>query len=203
MSDTIWTFVTSFIGGSLGGGVIGALVVYFFKGSIDHHFKVAFERVRTELTIAAAEHQIRFSKLHERRAEVVAETYARMRNYLVDVYTYTSPLKTSDMPPTLKEQRDAADKSGKEFRAYFFPNEIYFPEEIATDIRDFDRSLFKAGREFYLLTEDPNRAAIPPDQAKERWETKGEPLLDALEPHFERLRAHFQELIGGTPAQKT
>jgi len=43
-----------------------------FKADLESKSNVAIERLRADLQLTAFEHQIRFSKLHERRAEVLA-----------------------------------------------------------------------------------------------------------------------------------
>lgn len=48
------------------------------KAQLKAESDVALEKLRADLSIAAAERQIQFSRLHEARAEVIAETYARL-----------------------------------------------------------------------------------------------------------------------------
>jgi len=45
------------------------------KAQLDSANNSMLERLRADLQIAASEHQIRFSRLHEKQAEAVAETY--------------------------------------------------------------------------------------------------------------------------------
>src|SRR5258706_3765597 len=47
-----------------------------FKASLAAASSAATERLKHDLQVAALEHEVRFSKLHERQAEVIAEAYA-------------------------------------------------------------------------------------------------------------------------------
>ena len=47
-----------------------------FKTSLSTASTEASERLKHDLQIVAHEHQVRFSKLHERRAEVITNLYA-------------------------------------------------------------------------------------------------------------------------------
>src|ERR1035437_8597129 len=46
-----------------------------FKADLSAASSSASERLKHELQLTALEHQVTFSKLHERRAEVIAELY--------------------------------------------------------------------------------------------------------------------------------
>ena len=48
------------------------------KAQLKSQSDIAIERLRADLSIATAEHNIQFARLHEKRAEVIAETYARL-----------------------------------------------------------------------------------------------------------------------------
>src|SRR5215469_2717812 len=53
-----------------------------FKIEIKANADAEIERLKNSLQMAALEHQVRFSKLHEKRADVIREVYER----LVEVY---------------------------------------------------------------------------------------------------------------------
>jgi hypothetical protein len=49
-----------------------------FKTRLQANADAEIERLKSSLQMQNLEHQVRFSKLHERRAEVIAEVYARL-----------------------------------------------------------------------------------------------------------------------------
>jgi hypothetical protein len=51
------------------------------------------ERLRAELSIAAAQRNVTFSKLHERRLAVIAATYAKLDAAYVAIVDYVDPVE--------------------------------------------------------------------------------------------------------------
>src|SRR5580693_6552088 len=49
-----------------------------FKAQVKAQADMEVEKLRNSLQIAATEHQVMFSKLHEKRAEVIEQTYKRL-----------------------------------------------------------------------------------------------------------------------------
>jgi uncharacterized membrane-anchored protein YhcB (DUF1043 family) len=189
--QTFLTAAVTIVVGFLGFKFNRRLQEFLAKEKAKHHTEL--ERLKAELERAKAEHQIVFRKLHEKRAEVVAETYKRMRLYLANVNDYTSEVTFEGDPP-LEEKRRKMEEAGREFRLYYFPNEIYFPEEIAEEVRDFEQKVFKIAREWHVTQEVPERQELTTREAWERWEKRGEPLREELEPQFRKLRELFQQL---------
>jgi short subunit dehydrogenase-like uncharacterized protein len=44
---------------------------------------IEIEKLRSQLSISATEHQVRFANLHEKRAEVITTTYSLLRTYSI------------------------------------------------------------------------------------------------------------------------
>jgi hypothetical protein len=111
---------------SLGGG--GALVFglsnYLGKVWADralekqrHELGLMTEQVKNSLQIAALEHQVRFSKLHEKRAEVIENAYGR----LVDARQQGKRFIVSDayISDPVKRQEARGQDRGRDERALF------------------------------------------------------------------------------------
>src|SRR5687767_12038505 len=89
------------------------------------------EEVKSQLQIMAQEHQIVFSRLHEKRAEIVAESYTLIH----EVYTKAVRLGADVFheglgtpKPRTKEIFDDCLK----FYDFFQSRRIYFSEEVCT-----------------------------------------------------------------------
>src|ERR1043166_1529586 len=86
----IITIVLATAGGTTGLGFALALLVRklishnldkdieLFRVQLKAGTDVEIERLRSSLEIASFEHQIRFTKLHEKQAQVIAELYAHL-----------------------------------------------------------------------------------------------------------------------------
>jgi hypothetical protein len=163
-----------------------------YKAKLAAENAIELERTRSALTIATTEHQIRFSKLHEKQAEVVAETYSRLGNYRSAVLSYSSPFGSKTDPP-LPEQRAAVNNANKEFWDYFRPNEIYFPVDAADKVIEFAKTLYGISNEWYFVAEDAPESG-PSLSRADRWRKEGEPLLSQEGQVFDRLRDLFRNL---------
>jgi hypothetical protein len=149
------------------------------------------ERMRADLTILVNEHQIRFARIDEKRAGIVAETYARLRRYLDAVGDYIKILEDPTDPPQA-EPRETVNKMKRSFADFFYVREIYFPKGVAEQVRELDRELFSIADRFSLLVEhrDEKQKRI------QEWNDAYSALKEKVRPLFERLHDDFQVLIG-------
>jgi len=125
----------------------------------------AIERLKSDLQVAAAERQIRFSKLHEKVAESVFGVWLRLKKVMGAVGDYTSELETPSMG-SKKERREAMAEAMKEFREYFYENSIYFPADLNERVTRFNTSLWDIAYNF-LVHVDQNERQV--DGGIDKW----------------------------------
>ena len=99
------------------------------------------EILKANLQIISDEHQIRFSKLHEKRAEVISELYSRLYDYYWAVCAFLR-----DFHKTKPDEKDFKELDGKsyEFSDYFYKHRIYFNEDICSKINEIIPTLYSA-----------------------------------------------------------
>jgi hypothetical protein len=150
----------------------------------------ATERLKAELSIAAAERQIRFARLHEKVADSVAEMYSRLSTFAISLERYTSVLETPTMG-SKEERRLAMAEALREFDEYFRKHELYIPKELANRIKTFVEKLHGMAVEFMVGVEQggDNRYADRDTWVKVDKELRGEarPLLEGLKDEFRGL----------------
>lgn len=111
-----------------------------YKARIQADYDRELEGFRAELKRVAFERETRFARLHERRAEIIAELYG----YLVKVEAAASNLaSTATMPwnepkpgyiePSLEELKQDLET----FQDYFARNRIFFSEELCNTVENF------------------------------------------------------------------
>jgi hypothetical protein len=117
-----------------------------FKAALQAESQSSSERLRHQLQRAALEHQVAFSKLHERRAEVVEESY----RLLVELQFHASLL-----PAHLASERQAglraAEAKAKEFREFFDRSRIVLPRQACDRLDAFQEGLWKAFGDYSLF----------------------------------------------------
>ena len=72
-------------------GLLIAALVYLAKRISEQYFSKDLEKFKAELRTAAFEREIRIQKLHERRAEVIADLYAKLADTHSNLISFLSP----------------------------------------------------------------------------------------------------------------
>ncbi|WP_204150424.1 hypothetical protein [Leptolyngbya sp. CCY15150] len=148
-----WTELLKFIGGgtaflAIAAWLIRSLTLQVFSRDIERYKSVLkkeadkeIESLKNSLNIEALKHQIRFSKLQERRVSVIEETYKRIVSLEKSSAYLTTEARTEDYV-YLKDKADKFIDEFFEFNSFFESHAIYFPENIANKIKDFNDLIF-------------------------------------------------------------
>ena len=151
------------------------------------------ERLKSSLQKVATEHQIRFAKLHEKRALVVAEIYSR----LVETHRTAREFVFGDIQ---SEERSAkAQEMVWDDYRFIEVNRIYLPETVCALVDQFEAKLRKTvlfANSYWTrikyptpkTTEDRNKILIEACD-----------VLDSELPTLlKELQGEFRKLLGGS-----
>src|SRR5258707_6763626 len=138
------TFLSS---GAISAAVSAALVFLFrnwiserLKASIQHEYQQKLEthkaqlksqseielaRLKAQLEIAAAERSVQYSRVFERTAEIIAETYGKLLALKDAADEYTQPMEPTD--PSRQQLAEVYRQKLRDFSQYFLPKKIYLP----------------------------------------------------------------------------
>jgi len=150
------------------------------------------EQLKADLQIAAFEHQVRFSRLHEDVARTVSETYSRLYNWAVAVERYVSVFERAS-GPSKKERRTAVADAMKDFADYFRPRKLYLPKQLANRIKAFEEKLFGLATEFMIGVEQGGDDRYPD---RDTWAKVDKAMHEEARPLFEALEDEFRRLLG-------
>jgi hypothetical protein len=170
-----------------------------FKAELSAASTVATERLKHDLQIAAVEHQVRFSRLHERRAEVVAETYALLVEAQWASQSFVSVMEWAGEPPKHEKYTLAMNKAA-EFYRYFDKNRIYLPPALCEQLEAFIRNMRREviGFGVYVSKEE---AYLPEHAIEKKYETwnKASTYFDQEVPKARAaLEAELRGIIGAS-----
>jgi len=180
-----------------------------FKGNLQleiEKFKgdsqLAIEKFKGELELAAIEHEIRFTKLHERRAEVLADIYKFLN---LAIWETEDLLAVFEWPgkKTKEEKYQSARNAIVEYARFFAQNRIYFTEDLCSSLETIARRLRTLADEFgvYLNFEQPSDTARK--QKIEAWVGGWNSLQIEIPPMRNAIEKEFRQLLGSTsPGQK-
>lgn len=109
------------------------------KAQLKAQADIESERLRAQLSISATEHQVKFSRLHDKRADVIAELYSLLVQAHWDAGSFVSPIgfvgesKTKKYITTMNAIAD--------FFRFFEKNKIYLHEELCEILEKFVRTM--------------------------------------------------------------
>jgi hypothetical protein len=134
--------ITPFLTTVGGGGVILATAAFLIKKVLDNKLTRDIEAFKAELQKIAVEHQVRFSKLHAERAEVIAKLYESLVTVFSEGHIF---VLTGGYPGQgqLGRYNEMAHKI-QDFCSYADTHRIYLPESLCKLVDEFVEVLRRA-----------------------------------------------------------
>ena len=174
-----------------------------FKASLSTASSEASERLKHQLQMVAHEHQVRFSKLHERRAEVITNLYALLVEAQWAGQSFVSVVEWGGEPPKEEKYTTAMNKFAEFFRE-FDKNRIFLPEAVCQQLDDFLQGMRKRVIHFgvYVQTDD----YAPDHVIKEKyevWSGASEYFDTELPAARKALETELRGMLAGAPANVT
>jgi hypothetical protein len=140
-------------------------------------------------------YQIRFSKLHSDRADVIRELYSKLVNMEKSLRSYMNRVQYKNAPSE-KEQQEMAAKDTGNFITFFDENRIFFDTNVCDLIEKIYEECRKAWIDFHIYSDVTHLPQVI--QSK-----KAELQLDAynsIKEKFPELRKkledEFRKLLG-------
>jgi len=171
-----------------------------FENDLKAKSDAASDRLRYELQLQTIEHQVRFSRLHEKRASVIAELYGYLVEALWEAESFLSPMQWAGEPDKKKKYDQAQDKFIELYR-YFEKHRIYLPEEICISLQDLIRTVRSQIHGFgvwarygdHLHSDDSRK------QMMEDWDSNWKAFTNEAPVARRSLENEFRLLLGATP----
>ncbi|MCP3850383.1 MAG: hypothetical protein GY694_09125 [Gammaproteobacteria bacterium] len=161
-----------------------------FEADLKSKADVTIAQLKSELELKAIEHQIRYSKLHEKRANVVAELYSLLAEGLWEAESFLNPIEWNGETKKIDKYSIALEKLAEVYR-YFDKHRIYLPDELCETLHDYVFNIrsycFRFG---VYLNEDRN---------DEYWKalTKGYDSIKKETPKTKKaLEYEFRKILG-------
>ena len=162
------------------------------KAQLKASSDVEIERLRSQLNISATEHQVRYAKMHEARAEAIAETYSLLKELYICLADYIKPFEPAGGVPR-EQRRERAHAALVKFKSYYPTKLIFLPSDVADHLAEIDMQLTRVFNEFFLGVEKA-QAAGSDDVTK--WIEIVDRVNTEFQTAYKRLEAEFRKLIG-------
>lgn len=159
------------------------------KARLKSQIDIETERLKSTLSIAAAERHVTFSKLHEERAQVIAETYALLKDVYLKIQDYVKVFEPAGDKPR-DERRQIAVDAHLNLRDYYPKKVIYLPKATAERLESIDMALVQTFNEFVFSVD------MRPNNDSQKWVEIFERMRGEMKTALSALEDEFRELLG-------
>ena len=201
----IWTSVLLAVGGNAGIlvvlGFLARSVIRAWLAKDLEKFKVelkstsdtAIERLKADLQRAAFEHQVRFSKLHEKRTEVIAQLDKYLAETTWAIEDFVQPIEGE---PSRKEKYVPTWNKIVECLRFLDQHRVYLPESFCNKLEKFITYLRKLTDKVcvYERIDDPK-----PETRQKKWEIleqAWESVTQEIPAARQALQQEFRQILG-------
>ncbi len=154
---------------------------------------VSIEQLKSRLQQAAIEHQVRFSNLHEQRAQKIADLYRRIVEQSLACQRYVFRLTAANRQVGFLE----LEKSFSDFFLFFESSRIYLPEHVCGLLEKLSDTIRQPAISVYVYGDTDDHANDAVREEKRRAFKSAFQALDAEIPAAKKiLEDEFRRLLG-------
>jgi len=167
-----------------------------YKCDLKHESDLKIEEFRVSLKMTAFEHEVRFSRLHDKRALVIAEMYEKLVGAINAVGDFASPAEFEGEPDKQEKWKVASGKY-LEFYQYFNKRKIFLGESLCKQISEFSEKLYKPAYEYSIFITHPTLGEQLPGRKFEAWTNAWDSVSKDVIPRArEALEKEFRGILG-------
>lgn len=186
--------------------ILTGILLYVFQRVIDERSARRLEKFKAELQSTALEKEVKFSKLHEIRLQVIADVYRRLTNILNQLLHLRYTVEDSTLPDSFEkifEEFQFLRKEMDDFNSYIRDNKLYLPEPLFMKLFSFyinsigaDASLSGAliSKDYSSRTTEDRETIMA--MYKEELLTGSSVLAEKITPLTKEIEKEFRNLLG-------
>ena len=173
-----------------------------FKTNLQAETRQELIRLQSSLQLVEIEHQVRFSRLHDRQVDIMSEMYSllvllhRAASTFVRYYQ-SDEAQTKD--EHIRQLWDAADK----FNEYFEKHRIYFTKDVCSKIDGLNNTLSEACSMLVFFFQEASAIKVTDNQIWDIWNRAMDTIESEVPKIKELLEQSFRELLGVLQPTKT
>ena len=166
-----------------------AVVGYLGKRVIESWLSRDLETFKSDLQRQALEHQVRFTRLHEKQAEIIAEVFSRLEALHQAFLLWTRKMKPGDSDTA--KFRDRAVEAFNTFVDYYHPKAIWLDVDTCTAINSIVSEFWAV---VFELGFDTDEHGFPRNQ--KAWGESYKKLKEEIPKARGLLDTRFREMLG-------
>ncbi|WP_285315266.1 hypothetical protein [Stenotrophomonas maltophilia] len=176
------------------------------KDLAEHRIRLELENERAsqafghELALAAREHDITFSKLHQRRAQTVAKLYELLSIAAEKGSNYSTPISYSN-EPSKPELFAIFANAFNEAAKYFYSHKLFLPEESCAKIEELFQGLktLPSKMNTFMAMAEMHKSPEMEIKSLDAWNEAWKYFEHDLKPAMALLERDFRLLLGDKP----
>lgn len=168
-----------------------------FEADLKAKSDAAIEHLKNDLLLRSIEHQVRFSRLHEKRAEVIAELNGLFAEALWEAESFLSPMEWNG-EPSKQEKHCAAMNKLVELYRYFDKHRIYLPAELCNSLEKLVSEVRELVINFGVYVESHETSLDNSTQQEKRkaWSDGWKAIKNQVPRARQSLEDEFRSLLG-------
>ena len=162
------------------------------KAQLKGHADVEVEQLKSQLQIQAAQQNLTFQRLHERRVEAIDGVHNSLipvRDAVGRYINVFQPVGASD-----QEHLHAVEKAYADFKAKFLQKQLFLPRHIASALAHLDQTFLQVTNQFTIIVKAD--AKSPNTQM---WIQLVERFKTDVDEAIERLHEDMRVALGDKP----
>ena len=169
-----------------------------FKERLQSESAAELERLRHSLRLIASEHEKQIHLLHERRAEVIAELYAKLKAFVAAAASFASLVEWKGEPTKEEKAATLADKA-YEFHHYFQSKRIFFSEGVCAKVDSVFGEVHSSSVKYRVwLARSKDGGGRAYEKMDEAWTEAWNTMKDKVPPLVAAVETEFRDLLGVT-----
>jgi len=158
----------------------------------------SLEEFRATLQERATEHQILFSRLHDKRASIIAELYAKLAETISATESFVSPAEWVGEPDK-KEKYKKAMELIVDFFCYFDRRRIFLEKPLCDRVDAILDAIRSPAVEFFCYLDEPDFDPTLAKQKRDVWIKAWRAVKKEVVPAARQsLEDEFRQLLGAT-----
>jgi hypothetical protein len=160
-----------------------------YKTRLSAEHARAIEQQKTSLARASLERQVRFTRLHERRARIIARVYAKLDQFHLAIREWTRTMRLGQQRD-ISELRDDALTARNRLVEYYWRHAIWLEPEMCDALNDLIGQQDKPLTDFMS---DVNEKGFPND--RKAWLAASEKLTKDVPKARQAIERRFRAML--------
>lgn len=170
-----------------------AAFVFFLRGFFNRALDRDLEKFKSELNRQHLEFEIKYSFIHQKKAEVIGTFYGLLVNGIKEIELLVKVPRFDD-GEKLSDKRERAREVFNSMSRYFYENRIYFEEDLCEKII----SLFNLLRDSFIefkIAQPGDKIEYGSSNDPEMWKSSYKRIKEKVHPIKEELEKKFRSLL--------